>query len=78
MFERIYEALQPSCSIAIFSQNVQALVELQNFMIQWKLCLKVRIEELWCREYQVLTMRTHPQMSMHGASGYVLSAVKVA
>ena len=47
-------------------------------MIQWKLCLNVRIEELWCREYQVLTMRTHPQMSMHGASGYVLSAVKVA
>jgi len=45
-------------------------------MIKKRLAINVRIEELWTREHQVLPMRTHPQMSMHGASGYVLSAVK--
>ena len=38
-------------------------------------CIELR--ETWFRDYQVLPMRTHPMMKMHGASGYLLSAVKV-
>jgi hypothetical protein len=29
------------------------------------------------REHQVLPLRTHPHMSMHGASGFILSAMRV-
>lgn len=36
------------------------------------------MSENWYREYQVLTNRTHPTMQMHGASGYILSAIKTA
>ena len=30
------------------------------------------------RQYQVLPKRTHPTMQMHGASGFLLSATKLA
>lgn len=39
------------------------------------ICIELR--ETWFRDYQVLPMRTHPTMKMHGASGYLLSAIKV-
>jgi len=78
LYDLIAFALQPSASIAIFSTYVQPLAELQEQLMKSKKAVHVRIEELWTREYQVYSMRTHPAMSMHGASGYLLSALKVA
>ena len=71
-------ALQPSATICVFSSYVQPLADLQDMLIDQKTAVNVVIEELWTREHQVLPMRTHPNMSMHAASGYILSAVKVA
>jgi len=78
LYDLISFALQPSASIAIFSSYVQPLAELQEQLIKSKKAVHIRIEELWTREYQVLSMRTHPTMSMHGASGYLLSCLKIA
>lgn len=39
--------------------------------------ISIEIRESWFRDYQVLPMRTHPEMKMHGSSGYILSAIKV-
>ncbi len=33
--------------------------------------------EPWLRKYQVLPQRTHPEMSMSGNGGFVLSATRV-
>lgn len=56
---------------------IQPLAELRDYLLNNKKGVNVRIEELWTREYQVLPMRTHPHMSMHGASGFILSGIKV-
>ena len=73
----IWFALQPSATMCVFSTFVQPLAELQDMLISQKMALNVKIEELWTREHQVLPMRTHPNMSMHAASGYILSAIKI-
>jgi tRNA (adenine-N(1)-)-methyltransferase non-catalytic subunit len=57
--------------------NFQPLIELEKLMIDEKMAINVRVEEIWMREIQVLPNRTHPNMSMDGASGYILSAIKV-
>jgi len=53
------------------------LAELKDWLLSQKAAVNIRIEELWMREYQVLPMRTHPEMSMDGTSGFVLSAIKI-
>ena len=52
-------------------------MELQEQLQREKKAVFIRVEELWMREYQVLPLRSHPKMNMDGASGYLLSAVKV-
>jgi tRNA (adenine-N(1)-)-methyltransferase non-catalytic subunit len=73
----IWFTLQSSATMCVFSPYVQPLAELQEMLIHQKMAANVKIEELWTREHQVLPMRTHPNMSMHGASGFILSAIKV-
>lgn len=77
IYQHIEHLIKPSASIAVFSLHIQFLAELKDFLTQQKKAVNVKIEELWTREYQVLPMRTHPQMSMHGASGFILSAMRV-
>lgn len=36
------------------------------------------LSENWLRDYQVLPQRTHPNMQMHGTSGYIFSGIKVS
>ena len=43
-----------------------------------KTCIELKLEELFTREAQVLPLRTHPHMNMHGKSGYILSGIKLA
>ncbi|CDW89783.1 trna (adenine-n)-methyltransferase non-catalytic subunit trm6-like [Stylonychia lemnae] len=77
MYNHIEHLIQPSASIAVFSLYIQSLAELKDHLLTNKKAVNIKIEELWTREYQVLPMRTHPNMNMHGASGFILSAVKV-
>jgi len=70
--------LQPSASFAIYSVSLQPLTEVLNAMNADKSAVNAKIEELWTRELQVLPLRTHPHMSMHGQSGYVLTGQKLA
>ena len=72
VYQAIQNYLQPSASFAIFSQVLQPLTELEQFL-DFNLAVNVRIEELLTREYQVLPLRTHPTMTTDGRSGYILS-----
>jgi tRNA (adenine58-N1)-methyltransferase non-catalytic subunit len=40
-------------------------------------CVMMRISETWMREYQVLPLRTHPQMKTSATGGYILNGIKV-
>ena len=77
VLQTVWDLVQPSASIVVFSQYLNPLVELRDYLSLNKMAVFTKIEELWTREHQVLPMRTHPHMSMHGASGYLFSCIKV-
>jgi tRNA (adenine-N(1)-)-methyltransferase non-catalytic subunit len=76
LFDAIYYMLQPGAAFAVYSSFQQPLAEVAEDIIKQKKAVSVRLEELWMREHQVLPKRTHPTMSMHGASGFILSGIK--
>ena len=71
------DMVQSSGTITVFSLFMHPLAELRDYLTANKMAVFTRLEELWTREFQVLPMRTHPHMSMDGASGYILTAIKV-
>ena len=79
VFHAISYCLQPGASFAIFGIYPQPLTKLQAELEEDKnaKCINIKLEELWTREAQVLPLRTHPFMSMHGKSGYCLSGIKL-
>jgi tRNA (adenine-N(1)-)-methyltransferase non-catalytic subunit len=50
---------------------------LDRIFFEAKLAIDCRIHETFLREYQVLPLRTHPEMNVKGYSGYVFSAIKI-
>ena len=80
VFNAISYLLQPGASFAIFGVHPQPLTLLQAHLEKEKAaqCVNMKLEELWTREAQVLPLRTHPFMSMHGKSGFCLSGIKLA
>ena len=78
IFKVVSFMIQPSAPIVVFCVSLEPLVELQEYLLSERQATNVRIEELWTREQQVLPMRTHPNMNMHAASGYILSGIKIS
>ena len=62
----------------MFSSYLHQFEELEKSLIDSKKAVNVQLQEVWCREYQVLPQRTHPHMNMDGASGFILSGIKVS
>ena len=58
--------------------NGQNLFELQNFLEADERCADIHIKAGFLRKIQVLEMRTRPLSAMEGASGYLLTAIKVS
>jgi tRNA (adenine-N(1)-)-methyltransferase non-catalytic subunit len=75
---RLLQYLAPSASFVIWSSNLQALSQAYMLLIEERCYVKLQLSETWMRQYQVLPGRTHPHMSMHGASGYILTGIKLA
>jgi hypothetical protein len=61
----------------VFSKDFDVLVGLEKALLENKVALDIKIHETITREYQVLTLRTHPTMNNKGFSGYVLTAIKL-
>ena len=80
VFEALSFMLQPGAYFAVFSTFLQPLSNMQNALEQdgKKAVINLKLEELFTREAQVLPLRTHPHMNMHGKSGYILSGIKLA
>lgn len=69
--------LKPSSPFAVYSQFAEPLLETMEALIKADECLDMSIAETWMREYQVLPGRTHPNMHMTAASGFLLMGCKV-
>lgn len=69
--------LKDGAIIALYCQSSSPLESAARLMRDRKY-LNVRLQDSWSREYQVLHNRTHPLMYMDSASGYLLTAFKVA
>nr|SVE94393.1 EOG090X0AAB [Simocephalus serrulatus] len=60
--------------------NIAKELQLSEVYIQFRECnlaVNLKLTEAWFRSYQVLPLRTHPEVMMSGSGGYVLSGIKV-
>ena len=67
--------LKPGAPFVAFCPEASPLSAAATALRGAGLIINVSLSETWTREYQVLPQRTHPTMSMHGASGFVLAGV---
>lgn len=67
--------LAPSAQFVVFSDHLQALTDCYS-EIKNRTC-NSKLSEIWMRNYQILPMRTRPDMEMFGRSGYILHGVKL-
>lgn len=74
---QLLDYLKFSGNIIIFSREIEVLTMLEKFLIENKTVIDSKIQETYTREYQVLPLRTHPNMNNKGFSGYVYTAIKV-
>jgi tRNA (adenine-N(1)-)-methyltransferase non-catalytic subunit len=73
----LVKQLRPSSPFVVYCQFVQPLLETMETLIKGDECADMCISETWMREYQVLPGRTHPNMHMTSASGFLLTGCKV-
>lgn len=70
-------ALGGSCPLAIYSEYKEPLVSLTLMLKKDLRVLGPTTTETRVRKYQTLPGRIHPEMSMRGYGGYILSALRV-
>jgi len=70
--------IKPSSPITLFSPFLQQLVECHTELQKPPAAaINLQLSETWLRLYQVLPSRTRPPMNMNGASGFILTGLKV-
>ena len=70
--------LRPGGSFVVHCGFAAPLASLHRTLRLNGLAVRVELTEAWYREYQVLTNRTHPQVNISHAAGYLLAGVKTA
>eukprot|EP00758_Cryptobia_borreli_P013855 Tbor_TRINITY_DN5872_c0_g1::TRINITY_DN5872_c0_g1_i2::g.7246::m.7246/K03256/TRM6, GCD10; tRNA (adenine-N(1)-)-methyltransferase non-catalytic subunit len=64
-----------SGNITVFCPFLEPLTKLFQEIRSDAVCIK--ISETWYRQHQILPGRTHPQVNMNTAGGYILTGIKV-
>jgi len=77
LLEALYPFLLSSGLFCIYSQYIQSLVSCFQTLRDTNSAVNIRLTESWLREYQVLPMRTHPELNMSGGGGYLLTGNKL-
>jgi tRNA (adenine-N(1)-)-methyltransferase non-catalytic subunit len=67
----------PSRPFVVYSQCREPLLELYRLLKCGHNTLGNRVTESWLRYHQILECRTHPDISMSGGGGYLLSGIVV-
>jgi tRNA (adenine-N(1)-)-methyltransferase non-catalytic subunit len=74
----IFPLLRPAGQLVVYSETIEPLVALMDSLKKEEKVCMPELAELWTRDYQVLSNRTHPVMMMNGHGGYIFTATKVA
>jgi len=77
MLTLLYPYVKLCGMIIIFAREIEILINLEKFLFENKFALDMKIHETIVREFQVLPLRTHPNMNNKGYSGYVLTGIKI-
>jgi len=77
LLERLLQFLLPSSSFVIYSEYLEPLIECFQTLKFREDTVNIQVNTSWLRGFQVLPMRTHPDMDLHGSAGYILSGIKV-
>jgi len=77
MLTLLYSYVKMCGMIIIFARELEILINIEKLLFENKLALDMKIHETIVREFQVLPLRTHPNMNNKGYSGYVLTGIKV-
>ncbi|XP_022690342.1 tRNA (adenine(58)-N(1))-methyltransferase non-catalytic subunit TRM6-like [Varroa jacobsoni] len=72
----LLQFLKLSRPFVIFSPYLEELARLYDTLKSTNCTAMLKISESWIRGYQILENRTHPEINMQGASGYVLTGIK--
>jgi len=76
----ILQLLMPFLALSrpfvVFCPYQQPLIECYNKLKESGDAIMLHLSETWLRSFQVLNERTHPMISMSGASGYILTGIK--
>lgn len=65
-----------SRNFVVFSPYLGVITNLYDELKSTGRCAMLKISESWIRAYQVLENRTHPEINMQGASGFILTGIK--
>ena len=69
--------VKPGRPFVVFHWSVEVLTRAYQAVQALGMGRGLALQEVWCREYQMLPHRTHPSMMMDGASGFILSGIVV-
>ena len=70
--------LHPSSPIVIYCEFREPLVECFIHLQHRALAVKLQLIDSWMREFQVLSERCHPQMTVNMTSGCILTGVVIS
>lgn len=76
-FWGLFPLLESGGAFVVYFYCLEPLAKLAMSIRLSKVACNVSLSENWCREYQVLSNRTHPLMMMDDSGGFVLSGIKV-
>ena len=74
----LIESLKPSGILIVYARDKEYLILIEKILLEKKIFLGLSINETYMREYQILPLRTHPNMNNKGFSNYVLIGTKTA
>ncbi|XP_063611441.1 tRNA (adenine(58)-N(1))-methyltransferase non-catalytic subunit TRM6-like [Penaeus indicus] len=72
----LLQFLKPGHPFVVFSPYKEPLMDL-FIEVKAQGATNLRLSETWLRHYQVLPMRTHPEINMSGGGGYILCGARV-
>lgn len=69
--------MKPSRPIVVFNLSKELLMEMYVELKTLSTVNNIHLTSNWMRNYQILPNRTHPEVQMHGNSGYILRGYTV-
>ena len=73
----LFEYLSDSRPFVVYCQYEEPLMECYVTLKDMRCAVNVELTETWCRNMQVLTDRSHPEIVMSATGGYLLRGIKV-